>query len=94
MTGQLSQDRRQKQGIGFAGQDYIIGEKVSHDRSQRQETGRDKRLLLDRRQGHGPEMAEQDHWTVGAIKLSQDTGRDRLQKWLKDHMNGQKVVTE
>jgi hypothetical protein len=68
MTGQLSQDRRQKQGIGFAGQDYIIGEKVSHDRSQRQKTLLDKRLLLDSRQGHGPEMVEQDHLTVGANK--------------------------
>jgi hypothetical protein len=51
MTGQESET-----GIGLAEQDYIIGEKVSHDRSQRQETRLDKRLLLDRRQGHGPEM--------------------------------------
>jgi hypothetical protein len=53
----------------------MIREKVSHDRSQRQKTLLDKRLLLNRRQGHGPEMVEQDHLTVGAIKLSQDTGQ-------------------
>ncbi len=85
---------RQKQGIRLEEQDKMIGEKVSHDRSQRQKTRLDRRLLLDRRQEHGPEMVEQDYWTVGAMKLSRTQNSEKPQNWLKYHMNGQKVVTE